>query len=427
MFRNYNKRYLLSGILSLLIFTTTWAQKSDQENNPYTRFGIGEFRNAVNVSLRGMGSVSSAYSNEYSINTDNPASYTSLKFTTYEAGVEGSKKTIYYGGNSYPTGTLTYSYLTIGIPVGKHFAMALGLRPMSRVYYNTVDSLDITGLGPSIRTYSGDGAVSHAYIGLAGKIKGLSVGVNVGYLFGTINHTSSLDKQYDSTNYFNSGFSNFIRIGDLYYKAGLLYENKLKKNLGIRIGATFSTKQNINARKDDYQYIYTVYSGETVVDTAIQNVGNKGTIVLPTSYSIGIQLFDNNKWAAGVDFSAMNWKQYRSFGAIDSVANSTFKIAIGGEYTPNANSMYKYLSRITYRLGFYYGRNYIQLRNTPLDYYAITLGGSIPFKRSMNHVHLGLEIGKMGTEAKGLIRENFVKFSVGFSLNDRWFIKRKYD
>lgn len=427
MFRNYNKRYLLVSIFTLLIFSSSFAQKSDQENSPYTRFGIGEFRNGVNVALRGMGSISSAYANEYIINTDNPASYTSLKLTTYEAGAEGSKKTIFSNGDSYKTGTFTYSYLTIGIPINKHFAMVLGLRPFTRVYYSSTDSIDIDGLGPSLRTYYGDGAVSHAYLGLAGKIKGLSVGINFGYLFGTINYTSSLEKQYDTANYFNSGFSNYLRIGDLYYKAGLMYETKLKNDVGMRIGATFSTKQNINARKDDYQYIYNDYSGVTATDTAIQNIGNKGTIILPTSYSFGIQVYDEEKWTAGIDFSGANWSQYRNFGNIDSVASSSYRVAFGGSYTPDANSLYKYISRITYRIGFYYGRDYIQLHNTPINYYALTIGGSLPFKRSLNLVHLGLEIGKRGTESNGLIRENFMKFSVGFSLNDRWFIKRKYD
>lgn len=427
MYRSFIKAFFSITAFSFLTFSS-FAQKSNKENSPYTRFGVGEFRNGVNISLRGMASISSAYSNDYFINTDNPASYAGLKLTTYEAGVEGSKRTISANGQSFPTGTVTYSYLSIGIPMGKYFGMALGLKPYTRVYYNMRDSVDMPGLGPYLRGYSGDGAVNYGYLGLAGKIKGFSAGINFGYVFGTITHASTLAAQYDSVNAFNSSFAEYLMVGDLYYKGGLMYETKLKGKLGLRAGATFSTKQNMNTKKDQYQFNYKYLSSiGTITDTAIQETGKKGTIALPASYSVGVQLYSADKWLVGVDIATADWSQYRSFGATDSVADRTYKIAIGGEYTPNAGSIYKYLNRVTYRLGFYYGKDYVELRNTSLNYYAITAGASLPFRRFSDRVHLGMEIGKRGVQSNGLIQENFFKFSVGMSLNDRWFVKRKYD
>ncbi|HTN45445.1 MAG TPA: hypothetical protein VL098_03800 [Flavipsychrobacter sp.] len=425
MCRNYNRRYLLC-FLFLFAGYSSFAQKSNRENSPYTRFGIGEFRNGANVSLRGMASISSAYSSEYAVNTDNPASYANLRLTTYEAGVEGSKRTIYSGGNSYPTGTVTLSYLTIGIPVGKHFGMALGLRPYTRTYYNSSDSVNMPGLGPSIRGYNGDGSSNFAFLGFAGKVKGFSAGINFGYLFGNMSHASTLVKQYDTVNSFNSVFSKNTRIGGLYYKGGLMYETALNKKFGLRLGATFSTSQSINAKLDEYQYIYNpYYSAGTQRDTAIKTEGAKGNIVLPSTYSFGAQLFSKDNWAVGLDFTTANWKEYRNFGSTDSVADRTYRVAVGGEFTPNPTSLYKYLNRVTYRLGLYYGKDYIELRNTQLDYYAVTLGASLPFKRTPDRFHFGMEIGKRGTQSNGLIRENFFKFMVGMSLNDRWFVKSK--
>ena len=428
MFRNYSKTYLLFFVFSLVGYSS-FSQKSNKENSPYTRFGLGEFRNGVNVALRGMGSISSAYSSEYMINTDNPASYANLRLTTYEAGVEGSRRTIFSNGNSYPTGTVTLSYVTIGIPFGKNFGMALGLKPISRVYYNSTDSINMNGIGPAVRGYYGDGSVNYGYLGFSGKLKGFSAGVNFGYMFGTINHSSTLARQYDTANAFNSAFSEFITIEDIYYKAGLMYEANIKTKLGLRVGGTFTTKQNIDAKKDEYEHLYRRYpfAGVTVTDTAVNNQGVKGAVTMPMSYSFGVQLFNKDKWTVGVDFSTTDWKQYRSFGAVDSVADRAYRIAVGGEFTPNATDIYKYLNRVTYRLGFYYGKDYVQLRNTDMNYYAVSLGASLPFKRSMDRVHLGMELGKRGTESNGLIRENFFKFTVGMSLNDKWFVKRKYD
>ena len=128
----------------------------------------------------------------------------------------------------------------------------------------------------------------------------------------------------------------------------------------------------------------------------------------------------------GVDYSGGQWSDFRSYGIADSLGNSS-RIAVGSEFTPNAASLYNYLQRITYRLGFYYGTDYVKLRGTDLNYYAVTAGASLPFKRSPDRLHLGVELGKRGTEVNGLIRENFFRFSLGISLNDRWFVKRKYD
>jgi len=57
-----------------------------RENNPYSKFGIGEFVNSNNTVLRGMGNVTSAYANPFQVNSDNPASYSFLQRTTFEVG-----------------------------------------------------------------------------------------------------------------------------------------------------------------------------------------------------------------------------------------------------------------------------------------------------------------------------------------------------
>jgi hypothetical protein len=58
-----------------------------------------------------------------------------------------------------------------------------------------------------------------------------------------------------------------------------------------------------------------------------------------------------------------------------------------------------------------------------------TIGASFPLKRNYNNfgrIHTALDIGQRGTIANGLARELIVKFTFGVSLNDIWFIKRKF-
>jgi len=44
-----------------------------------------------------------------------------------------------------------------------------------------------------------------------------------------------------------------------------------------------------------------------------------------------------------------------------------------------------------------------------------------------SNLNLGLEYGQRGTTNSGLIQENFFKLSIGLSLNDQWFVKRKFN
>ena len=52
--------------------------------------------------------------------------------------------------------------------------------------------------------------------------------------------------------------------------------------------------------------------------------------------------------------------------------------------------------------------------------------------RSLSRLNLGCELGRLGTVAENNIEENYIRFSLGFSMApdtryDRWFRKRKYD
>lgn len=424
-------------MLAAAVFTAS-AQNSNKENAPYSRYGIGELRSGTNISLRGMGSTTTAYENPYSVNTENPASYSFLKLTTYEAGGEASTRTVTAGGASYGTGSATLSYLNIGIPLGRHGGMAFGLKPQTKVYYKLQDTTNfntgggpnnqpIPGMGNNLNIYSGDGGLNYAFIGGAAKYGGFSLGFNFGYMFGTIRNSSVL-QQTDTFNTYSSEFTRYSKIGGIYYKLGAMYETPLKKNMKLRLGATAALSQNINNWRDDYWVQFRFMSdGTQVQDTSYHANQVKGKVTLPLTYSIGAQLVGEDKWCVGLDFSAAQWSQYRNFGAADSVADQTYRISIGGEYTPNPASLYNYLQRVTYRLGGYYGTDYVSLRGTTMNYYAITLGASLPFRRSSDRIHTAIEIGKRGTENNGLIKENFFKFSLGISLNDKWFIKRKYD
>ena len=57
---------------------------------------------------------------------------------------------------------------------------------------------------------------------------------------------------------------------------------------------------------------------------------------------------------------------------------------------------------------------------------GVTAGMSLPLPRTLSKVNLALEMGQYGTREGGLIQERYAKVSVGVSVFERWFMKRKY-
>ncbi len=203
---------------------------------------------------------------------------------------------------------------------------------------------------------------------------------------------------------------------------------KDKSDWSLTFGLVASPQTSLSATKSNLteSFVNSQSLGTVVRDTIANISGEKGKLVLPFSAGFGMMLKKGNKWLIGADFSMQNWKDYTILGASDSLANS-WRISAGAQFTPNERAMKSYWKTIQYRLGFHYGQTYLQLRNSQLIEYGISAGLGLPIKRSAAVLHLSAEGGRRGTTSNNLIEENYLKFSIGFTLNDLWFIKPKFD
>jgi len=404
--------------------------KSTKENSPYSRYGIGDLGNPRNAILRGMGGTATAYNDIYSVNSFNPATYSFLKVTTLEFALEARSRSIFMNDVSTSSGTATISYVTLGIPLGKYAGMAAGIAPMANTYYKATDTTNIAGIGKAARQYVGSGGLQYAYLGLSGQYKGFSIGFNGGYVFGDASYISSLEN-LDTTSVRNSAFTRYNNVGGLYWKGGILYKAKVKKDQYINIGAAITLSQKLNGSQDIYDLGYRYTSDGTVVDTLSQTkrTGVDGKIELPAEYAFGIHYGKLFNWDLGADFVYTDWSKFSNFGDRTGVGKNAWRAAIGGEVTPDPTSR-KFFAQTTYRAGAYYGKDYIELNGTNVDFIGGTVGASFPLKRSFTQfgrINTALDIGKRGTIQNGLAREFYIRFTLGIALNDIWFQKRKYD
>jgi hypothetical protein len=409
-----------------------------RENDPYSKYGIGELWNPNTAEVIGMGSITAAYCNPFQLNTDNPASLSFLQRTTAEGGAVGSTRTINGEGLSYTTGTFTPDYLQVGMPVGKRGGLAFGLRPYARSYYNLVDTLNGTPIGSAQRSYNGSGSLSSVFVGGSVKMwKHLSLGVEASYLFGNYYNNISLEPidTMAINRAYISNFANYIRLYGVNWKVGLIYTQKLPadSSYSISVGGTFTMSQNLTERLNSFQIANYYLSDTTINDTTYNPGEQRSRMKLPTKYTVGATIAKVDLWTAGVNFENTNWSQFSSSpdtALNQNIAKSNYKFSLGGEYSPMPTKLHKHFARLTYRAGLYYGTDYLQINNTALPTYGVTLGASIRFKPthfSFVNLHTSFDIGKTGVNSTGIVEQTYFRWTMGISFNDRWFIPRKYD
>ena len=69
----------------------------------------------------------------------------------------------------------------------------------------------------------------------------------------------------------------------------------------------------------------------------------------------------------------------------------------------------------------------LNINGESISEFGISFGLGIPSGGLFSNINTTVELGKRGTTDANLVEENFVNFQISLSLNDRWFIKRKYN
>jgi hypothetical protein len=419
-----NYRFFLF-VLFLFIYSSLSAQTII--TSPYSRYGIGDLSANANAWNFSMGGTSISLRSPYHINFNNPSSYTAFDSTSFvfEAGVLFNYVQL---STNTQTTTRTYAslgYLTFGFPVTRWWKTTLALIPYSNVGYNISASENITDVGNVTRIYTGSGGINRFIWGNGFKLtKNLSIGINASFLFGSIQQESSSTFP-DSAYYINFRQDNNIDVGGFYFDYGIQYTAKLK-DLRMTAGAVFGTNTNVNAKTDYLSTTYFTTNGtDYPKDTITSAPGVRGTITIPWMYGFGLSLEKPDTWLINADYRWQNWKNYQAFGMSDSLVNS-YKISAGAEFIPDINNYTSYFKRVHYRVGLMYNSTYLELRGKHLNEYSVSLGFGLPIRGLKTVLNLSAELGTRGTTQSDLISETYFNFVVGFSIYERWFLKRKY-
>ncbi len=209
-------------------------------NSPFSRFGIGDLRSESPMSIRQMGGVGTSFIDAYHANFDNPASLAHLRTTAFDVGISLDYAKIKDANNQSSHWFGNLGYLGLAFPMrnplnevfsrDKHeffWSMGFAVMPNSRTSYNIISEGE-NEAGPILRDFNGSGGSYKVMWSNALKYKNLSLGVNLGALFGKFDYERNI--AFPGTlGAYNNEFSTTYSMRSLYTKFGLIYLQKLNK------------------------------------------------------------------------------------------------------------------------------------------------------------------------------------------------------
>ena len=418
------------------------AQSTATTSSPYSRYGLGDINPMLmpqNVAMGGIGVATNRINGFNTVNPLNPASYSKVNLTVIDVGLFSNFTTLEKSGQSSQSNSnFRLNHIAFGIPVSKKSALAFGLMPYSELGYNYRQQKSNFGTGLPSDTntvnylYNGDGGLTKLYLGYGFGIgKHLLIGANASYIFGNLKETQSTEIP-DLVGTLNSRIeeSNSIRGLNDDYGVQYSFDFSNKQHLTLGYSASANTKLNTQNSYIVSSYFRDASGDEDVATDSIINIqSGNAKIQLPQINRFGISYQHDGKFLIGADYTMGQWSDLKIAGVNKGLQNSK-TLNVGGQITPNINSLSNYFATVDYRLGFIYDQTYININSTNIKRYAATFGVGLPLRpnnTSFYKINIAAELGKRGTLADGLVKENYVNIHLAFTLNDRWFIKYKFD
>lgn len=426
-----SKRLLLVAVLAC-VMSSLWAQT----DSPYSRYGYGILKDPAVGPSRSMGGIGYGLRSGQSANPLNPASYSRVDSLTFlfDMGVNLNFGKLSDNAGSHNKTSGGLEYITVLVPLKKYLGFSFGVVPYSSIGYK-FGSTDTEGSLVSAKTFSGSGGLSQVYAGLgyATPLKGLSVGVNGSFIFGTLDHYRALTLV--------SPANSSVEYTELSVKSakvdiGVQYEMELSKTKKLTLGAVYSPQMSMRADYENRHYEIT--STETIGDTTTYKKVDAG---IPHTFGAGFTLSQTNKYILGADVTYQKWSdvKYSSVmgdGLLSSDRfNDRWKFAVGGEYMIDPFDR-SYFKKIKFRGGFNYSNSYLNAMdvNGNIDgynEYGATLGFGFPIRTTLgnrtSYVNLNFEYKKMSPKLKNMISEEYFGISLNVNINELWFFRRKVE
>lgn len=445
-------------LLVVFLAATTFSFGQSYSTNPYSASGLGEEGSLGEAAFAAVGGIKSVIVDSNLVNFYNPSSYSFLAKgqPLMSVNIAGRVSKLSQGDMSQTNGIGNLSHIALAFPIGKNFGFAFGMTPFSRKGYNLSTSSYVYEDSVHYQ-YRGVGTTQRVFTGLSYKLINsertqLAIGGNLSYIFGTVGNERYAAFEGVST----AGLDETVtRMKSLYYDFGTIAKIQLDslKQHQLILGANFVPSQTLTATQDYglYSTIGSTFNRDSISDTIVYNVDQKGTISYPSTFTLGggYTFTPNNAdghlknvYQVGVyaEFSRTTWSTYKEnfSNHTNPIYKDATRLSLGLTYRPSVSSNSKvsggtFLNKIQYKAGFYTQSFGVQTAAGQLNENAVSVGFGIPMglANSNSAVNISVAGGNRTDGTDTGINEKFLNISVGIVLspskNDRWFRKFKLD
>ena len=416
------------GLLILVPLLVAQLSTAQSVVSPYSILGVGDLSFDGLVHNQAIGELGVGYNTVWHINHRNPAWLYRNTFSTFQVAVEGESRRFATTEQTENSATGGLRYLAIAFPIkSNRLSSSFGILPYSTVNYNITTNNVIDGTDVNVSSnLRGEGGLTQAFFSTGLRLgKKLGLGMQVKYIFGNITTSNGVIVNDETiVSAFQTRFSQNTSYSDVNLLGGLSYKQKLSEKGVLNIGLTYDLSTGLSGDRVDQVERRTL--DETVVELDTLTTESSVNFTVPNSTSVGIYYEKLNQFGFGIDFSIRNWTDNGGFENSTAELRNAIKIAVGGEYIPTYNDVNSYFKRVTYRAGITYEQLPFLVSGQRINDFGINFGSSFPVG-GFSSLDVALKIGQRGTTENELIRETYFKFVFGATINDRWFIRRKYD
>ena len=444
--------------LTLAIIVTSCALAAHAQNGintPYSRYGFGIQSERAMGFNKGMGGIAQGFRNGREINIANPASYSEVDSLTalFDIGISLQNSNHKMGSLQQNIRNSSFDYFAFQFRAFKHVGMTLGIMPVTNIKYNfssTGETLEGTENVTSTYSFNGDGGLREVFFGTGWRpFRPISLGFNVRYIWGDYTHNARM--MFSESSAFHLARTYTGEVGTYSWQAGLQFIQPLNKKDKIVIGATYTYGHKLGSEATRTTQTLNSSTVEEATSDTIKNA-----FQLPHAISAGVTFYYANTLRVGADFELQKWSECRfpnqQTGVSDDIPyastkgqlNDRTKISAGLDWTPSPYSSSKFLKRCTYKLGGYYAQTYAKADPTgivtdkPYEF-GLSAGITLPISNkntswnntaprinvAVQWAHTNIPYLNAATMRKGTLEENYLRFCLGITFNERWFYKMK--
>ncbi len=414
-----NKKYSLLVVLAFC-YLVGFSQTSTF--SPYSIFGLGDIEWNGTGKTRLLGGTGIGLKSDGYLNIVNPASFSSLDSNTFilEASILGSSTNYSYSDLDLRLNTTNFNSFALGFQAANWWAISFGFKPYSHTGYSITTEEDLEGTPYTYYTvFEGNGDVTQLFWGNSfNLLKGLSIGANLSYIFGTIDKEEHI--QLTSINSDEDIITRSKHVQNVFIDFGLQYTLSLEK-WDHTLGLIYSPKQQLIC---DETFSY--YSS-SMDSTRVEEQDGEADFWVPEKFGVGYSIYNKEKnFKIAVDYQFEKWDEIEYEDVTSSVdLKDLHRASLGFEYQPDPKDRGNYFNRINYMFGLYYINSNLSYKRRQVTDLGLTIGAGLPVGEK-TYIFVGGEVGHRGNFNGGLIQEDYYKFNLAFSLKDTWFSKSKY-